>query len=89
MILEKHTFQIKYTHDGYYYKETFPITLAYVIIGRKSQGTTINSKFIINIKEAFAPSLTYDALKGHKLKKMKKIGNLTPNDLVPCTFEED
>ncbi len=59
MIFKKHTFQHKYTYDGYYYKESFPITLAYAIIGHKSQGTTISSKFIINIKEAFAPGLTY------------------------------
>jgi hypothetical protein len=24
MILTKHTFQMKYTYDGYYYKESFP-----------------------------------------------------------------
>ncbi len=31
MILQKHSFQQKYTYDGYYYKKILPIILAYVI----------------------------------------------------------
>jgi len=62
MVLKKHKFQQKYTYDGYYYKTSFPITLAYAITRHKSQGTTISSKVIIDRKEAFAPSLTYAML---------------------------
>jgi len=47
MVLKKHTFQQKYTYDGYY-KTSFPITLAYAITRHKSQGTTISSKVIID-----------------------------------------
>jgi ATP-dependent DNA helicase PIF1 len=57
-VLKKHTFPQKYTYDGYYYKATFPITSAYAITRHKSQGATISSKVIINIKEAFAHGLT-------------------------------
>jgi ATP-dependent DNA helicase PIF1 len=90
MVLKKHIFQHKYTYDGYYYKATLLITLAYAIIGHKSQGTTINSKVIIDIKEAFTPGLTYVMLsRVTNRKNLKIIGNLTPNDFAPCTFEND
>ncbi len=90
LILKKHTFQHKYRYDGSNYKTLFPITLAYVITGHKSQGATISSKVIIDIKEAFAPGLTYVMfLKVTNINNLKIIGNLTPNDFIPCTFEDD
>jgi ATP-dependent exoDNAse (exonuclease V) alpha subunit len=89
-VLKKHTFQKKYTYDGYYYKASFPITLAYATIKHKSQGATISSKVIIDIKEAFALGLTYVILsRVTNRKNLKIIGNLTPNDFLPCTFEDD
>jgi hypothetical protein len=61
--------------------------LAYVIIGHKSQGGTINSKVIIDIKKVFAPNLTYVMLsKVTNRKNLKSTRNLTPNDFNPCTF---
>jgi ATP-dependent DNA helicase PIF1 len=88
MVLKKHTFQQKYTYDGYYYKTSFPITLAYVITGHQSQGTTISSKVIIDIKEVFAPDLTSVMLsRVTNRKKLNIIGNFTPNDFIHCTFE--
>ncbi len=69
MVLKKHKFQQKYTYDGYYYKTSFPITLAYAITRHKSQGTTISSKVIIDRKEAFAPSLTYAMLSRSQVEK--------------------
>jgi len=88
--LKKHTFQHKYRYDGSIYKTSFPITLAYVITGHKSQGATISSKVIIDIKEAFAPGLTYVMFfKVTNINNLKIIGNLTPNDFIPCTFEDD
>jgi ATP-dependent exoDNAse (exonuclease V) alpha subunit len=90
MILKKHTFQHKYTYDGYYYKASFPITLAYAITSHNSQGATINSKVIINIEKAFAPGLTYFMFsKVTNRKNLKIIENLTPNDFILCTFEDD
>jgi len=90
MVLKKYTFQHKYTYDGYYYKALFPITLAYAIIGHKSQGRIISSKVIIDIKEAFALGFTYVMLsRVTNRNNLKIIGNLTPNDFVPCTFEND
>ncbi len=87
MILKKYTFQHKYTYEAYYYKTSFPITLAYVIIGHKSQGRTINSKVIINIKQAFALGLTYVMFsRVTNRKKLKSTRNLTLNDFIPCTF---
>jgi ATP-dependent DNA helicase PIF1 len=87
MVLKKHTFQHKYTYDGYYYKATFLITSTYAITRHKSQGATISSKVIIDIKEAFAPGLTYVMLSRVTNKKNLKIGNLIPNDFMPCIFE--
>jgi hypothetical protein len=90
MILKKHTFQHKYTYNGYYYKESFSITLAYVITSHKSPGTTISSKVIIDIKKTFAPHLTYVMIsKVTNKKNLKLIGNLTPNDFILCTLEDD
>jgi hypothetical protein len=87
MFLKKHTFQHKYTYEAYYYKASFPITLAYVIIGHKLQGRTINSKVIIDIKEAFAHGLTYVMLsRVTNRKNLKSTRNITPNDFIPCTF---
>jgi hypothetical protein len=90
MVLKKHTFQQKYTYDRYYYKTLSPITLAYAIIGHKSQGITISSKFIIDIKEAFALGFTYVMLsRVTNIIFLKIIGNFTPNDFIHCTFEND
>jgi ATP-dependent DNA helicase PIF1 len=90
MILEKHTILVKNTYDGYYYKASFPIMLAYAITGHKSQGATISSNVLIDIKEAFAPSLTYVMLlRVTNRKNLKIIENLIPNDFIPCTFEDD
>jgi hypothetical protein len=49
----KHSFQHKYTYDGYYYKSSFLIVLAYVMTSHKLQGPTIATKGISDIKEAF------------------------------------
>jgi len=50
MILKKHSFQHKYTYDGYFYKASFPIILAYAMTSHKSQGATIATKVTIDIK---------------------------------------
>ncbi len=73
MILKKKTFQHKYTYDGYYYQTIFPIALAYVITSHKSQGTTINAKVIIDVKEDFTPGLTYVMLSNVINRKNLKI----------------
>jgi ATP-dependent DNA helicase PIF1 len=59
MILKKHSFQHKYTYDGYFYKASFPIILAYAMTSHKSQGATIATKVIIDIRKKFAHGLTY------------------------------
>jgi hypothetical protein len=38
-------------HDGYYHKTSFPIVLTYVMMGHKSQGATIATTVIIDIKK--------------------------------------
>jgi ATP-dependent DNA helicase PIF1 len=64
--------------------------LAYAIIGHKSQGTTISSKVIIDIKKTFAPGLTYVMLSRVTNIFLKKIiRNFTPNAFIDCTFEND
>jgi hypothetical protein len=90
MILKKHRFEHIYTYDGYYYKKSFPITLAYAIIGHKSQGATISSKVTIDIKEAFALRLTYVMLLRVTNRFLFfKTRNLTPNDFIPRIFKDD
>jgi hypothetical protein len=64
--------------------------LAYVITSHKSPGTTISSKVIIDIKKTFALGFTYVMIsKVRNKKNLKTIGNLTPNDFILCTLEED
>jgi hypothetical protein len=58
MIL-KCSFQHKSTYDGYYYKTSFLIVLAYIMTRHKSQGATIATKAITDIKEAFTLDVTY------------------------------
>jgi hypothetical protein len=50
LTLKRQTFQYKYTYEAYYYKASFPIILAYLIIGHKAQGATIKSKVLLDIK---------------------------------------
>jgi ATP-dependent exoDNAse (exonuclease V) alpha subunit len=59
MIIKKCSFQHKYTYDGYHYKTSFPIVLAYAMTSHKSHGATIARKVISDIKEAFALDVTY------------------------------
>jgi hypothetical protein len=40
LLFKKHMFQYKYTSSAYYYKISFPIVLAYAVIGHKL-GVTI------------------------------------------------
>jgi hypothetical protein len=60
------------------------------MISHKSQGATIATKVIIDIKKTFALGLTYVMLSivtNHY--NLKIIGNLIPNDFTPCNFLED
>jgi ATP-dependent DNA helicase PIF1 len=56
----------------------------------KSQGPTIATKAINDIKEAFTLDITYVMLsRVTNQNNFKIIGNLTPNDFIPCKFLED
>jgi hypothetical protein len=45
---------------------------------------------LVNIKETFAPDLTYAMFsKVTNRKNLKTTKNLTPNDFIPCTFKDD
>jgi len=59
IMLKRQTLQHKYTSKTYNYKTSFLIVLTYAITSHKAQGATIQSKVIIDIKNSFAPSLTY------------------------------
>jgi len=60
--LNRRTLQHKYTYETYYYKTSFPIVLAYVIIRHKTHVAKITSKVLVHIKRSFAPNLTYVTL---------------------------
>jgi hypothetical protein len=59
LTLKRQTFQYKYTYETYYYKASFPIILAYAIIGHKAQSATIKSKVVIDITNSFVANLAY------------------------------
>ncbi len=86
MIL-KHSFQHKYTYDGYYYKTSFLIVLAYVMRSHKSQGATTATKAINDIKQAFTLDVTYVMLS--RVTNQNNFKIITPNDFIPCNFLED
>ncbi len=46
-VLKKHTFQNKYTYVGYYYKASFPITLAYVTIKHNHKAQQLAQKLLL------------------------------------------
>jgi ATP-dependent DNA helicase PIF1 len=76
MILKNHSFQHKYTYDGYFYKASFLIVLAYAMTSHKSQGATIATKIIMDIKKYFTQlGLTYVMFSivtnQNKLKKLE------------------
>jgi hypothetical protein len=51
--------QQKHTYEAYYYKASFPIVLTFTTTSHKTQGATIKSKVLIDIKISFALGLTY------------------------------
>ncbi len=57
--VKKCTVKLNYNLEGRFYKLIFPLALAYVMIGHKSQGITFSSKVLVNIKNAFTLGLTY------------------------------
>jgi len=58
--VKKCTIKFNYASKGRFYKLTFPLALAYAMIGHKSQGTTNSSKVLVDIQiNAFAFGLTY------------------------------
>ena len=59
IFLKHHIFQHKYTYEWYYYKASFPIVLACAMTDHKSQCATILTKVIVDIRNEFAPRLTY------------------------------
>jgi ATP-dependent DNA helicase PIF1 len=58
-IVRKKSIQNKYDSQGHFYKASFPLMLAYAITGHKSQGATISSKVMIDIRESFARGSVY------------------------------
>jgi hypothetical protein len=86
MKLRSQIFQHRYTYYAYYYKASFLIVLAYAIIGHKSQGATIASNVLIEVRNAFSPRLTYIMLSQVTNQKNLKIRRtLSPTNFTPCT----
>jgi ascorbate-specific PTS system EIIC-type component UlaA len=76
------------TTISYYYKASFSST--YAMIGHKSHSAIITTKILIDVKDTFAPSLTYVILsKITNQANLKIVGTLTPNNFTPCNFEDD
>lgn len=59
MILKKCTFDHKYIYDGYYYKTSFPIALAYTMTSHTNHRVQqLPQKFLLTQKKVFALGLT-------------------------------
>jgi hypothetical protein len=88
MKLKRQTFQHRYTYEAYYYKASFPIVHAYVIIVHKLQGATIASNVLIDIRNAFFLGLTYVML--YRVTNQRNLnikGTLSPTNFIPCTSQ--
>ena len=89
MIVKRSTFEHVYTFGKKFYKYGFPIALAYAMTGYKSQGATISTNMVVNIRNAFAPRLTYVMLSRVTNRTNLKIkGRLLPFDFMPCKVSE-
>jgi ATP-dependent exoDNAse (exonuclease V) alpha subunit len=85
MIVKRSTFEHVYTFGKKFYKSGFPIVLAYAMTGHKSQGATISTNVVVDIRNAFAPGLTYVMLSRVTNRTNLKIkGRLIPSDFIPC-----
>ena len=73
MLLKRTTFQHMYTFGKNFYKSGFPVLLAYTMIGHKSQGATISTNVVVDIRNVFAPGLTYVMLSRVTNQKNLKI----------------
>jgi hypothetical protein len=83
--LKRQTFQHRYTYEAYYYKASFPIVLAHAKTGHKSQGATIASNMLVNIRNAFSPWLTYVMLFRVTNRRNPKIRRTpSPTNFAPC-----
>jgi ascorbate-specific PTS system EIIC-type component UlaA len=88
MKLKRQAFQHKYTYEAYYYKASFLIVLAYAITSHKSQGATIASNVLIDIRKAFSPRLTYIMLSRVTNRKNMEIRRtLSPTNFTPSTSQ--
>ena len=85
MLLKRTTFQHVYTFGKKFYKSGFPIVLAYAMTGHKSQGATISTNVVVDIRNVFVPGLTYVMLSRVTNRQNLKIkGRLSPSHFVPC-----
>ena len=88
MKLKSQIFQHRYTYYAYYYKASFPIVLAYAIIGHKSQGAMIASNILINVRNGFSPRLTYVMFfQVTNQKNLKIRGTLSPTNFTSCILQ--
>ena len=89
IILKRSTFEHVYTFGKKFYRSSFPIVLAYAMKRHKSQGATISTNVIVDIRNAFAPGLTYVMLSRVTNRTNLRIkGRLLPSDFIPCTLSK-
>jgi hypothetical protein len=59
-------------------------------MGYKSQGATIVTKVVMDINGTFTLGLTYVMVfRVRNQNNLNIIGNLIPNDFIPCNFLKD
>ena len=49
MVFKRHTFQHEYTYEGYYYKTTFPMVLAYAMTWHNCQDAITRTNAMVDI----------------------------------------
>jgi hypothetical protein len=85
--VKKCTIKLNTTLEGKFYKSIFPLALAYVMIGHKSQGVTISSKVLVDIQNAFALGLTNVMLsRVTKRKYLTIVRQLHVDDFSPVKY---
>ena len=91
MILKQSTFEHVYTFGKKFYKSGFPLVLAYAMTVNKSLGATISTNVVVDIRNAYAPGLTYVMLSratNRSNLKIKKGDYYHRTSNVPCTLSE-
>jgi ATP-dependent DNA helicase PIF1 len=75
----------KYYDGKIYERTTFPLALGYAVSTHKTQGATIDSTVVVNLRDCFAPGMMYVAVSRVTERRHIKFAGIAPKltDFMP------